>query len=254
MENLFSYDDPTGSGSSEDPGKSTASNTCAEDRTTPSDRAGTPKQLSVVLTAGRESGELKLTVTSADVARKESVTLETATQTLRFATNMRLFTGARGKFAVTDAGWLITQRWQEDETHARLLLQAQLLRTWPAEAASEALQDGPMPVERLAQHLQRGLPGKPRRGVYLVEWLELAFLVHRDRHGLMWPAPALGVVAGSRPAGFSDPASSPAPEPEQEAELDALMGMTNSKLRELPPEGYCAVLGHLAQLLEWTPA
>lgn len=86
--------------------------------------------------------------------------------------------------------------------------------------------------------------------MYLVEWLALPLLVHRDRQGLVWPAPALRVAANSAGVECPAPASGPEPEPE----LDTLMGMTNSQLRELSPERYRAVLDNLAQVLEFTLA
>ena len=225
---------------------------CSE-RTTPTDRASLPRQVSLVLAGADRSGKERLTVVGADLARDEGVTTETATQTLRFCSQIGLFTGERGKFVVTEAGWAIAQRWREDEMHARLQLQAPFLAHWSTAKTWEVLRAGPMPVDELARYLQHGLPGKPRRGVYLVEWLALALLVHRDRQGLVWPAPALRAAASPEGAGDLAPAVEPE-QPEPEPELDTLMGMTNSQLRELSPERYRAVLDNLAQVLEFTPA
>ncbi|MCC9711650.1 hypothetical protein E4N62_44455 [Streptomyces sp. MNU76] len=258
MENMFSQADssaPAGTAFPDASANVTAPPAFCSERTTPTDRASQPRQWSVYLTAARRSGVQRRTVASADVARIEEVTTETATQTLRFCTHVGLFTGGRGKFVVTDAGWSIAQLWPEEETHARLQLQALFLPHWSAEKTWKALRGGPMPVDELAKYLQHGLPGKPRRGVYLVEWLALALLVHRDRQNLVWPAPALSGVPGSENAECPAPApESEQPEPEPELELDTLMGMTNSTLRELPPERYRAVLDSLAQVLELTPA
>lgn len=260
MENLFPQADPTAPAGTAFPDASenvAAATTFCSERTTPTDRASLQRQWSLFLTAAHKSGIERLTVASVDLAHIEGVTTETATQTLRFCTHVDLFTGARGKFVVTDAGWAIAQRWREEEMHARLQLQAQLLPHWAAERTWEALRGGPMPLDELAKFLQHGLPGKPRRGVYLVEWLALALLVHRDRQNLVWPAPALRGAAGSEKMECPAPAPEPEPEPERyepEPELDTLMGMTNSTLRELPPERYRAVLDNLAQVLELTPA
>ncbi|MEU7640794.1 hypothetical protein AB0C11_32770 [Streptomyces sp. NPDC039016] len=254
MEDLFSHANSTPLVGTAYPGASgnvAASTVSCSERTIPTDRASMQRQWSLFLAAACRSGIERRIVASADLARDEGVTTETATQTLRFCSHVGLFTGERGKFAVVDAGWTIAQRWQEDETHARLQLQVPFLSHWSTEKTREVLRDGPMPVDELAKHLQHGLPGKPRRGVYLVEWLALALLVHRDRQGLVWPAPALRATAGS------ESLEGPAPEPEQQApepELDTLMGMTNSQLRELSPERYRAVLDNLAQVLELTPS
>ncbi|MFI6567037.1 hypothetical protein [Streptomyces sp. NPDC050534] len=259
MEDLFSHAGSTPSSPSSDtasPGvfkNRTASPALPGERTVPTDRASLQRQVSLFLAGAQRSGTERRTVASADLAREEGVTAETATQTLRFCCHLGLFTGERGKFVVTDTGWSIAQRWREDQTHARLQFQAQFLPHWSAVATWEALRDGPMPVDELARLLQHGLPGRPRRGVYLVDWLGLAMLVHRDRQGLVWPAPALRAAAG--PEGVKG--ANPAPkleQPEPEPELDTLMGMTNSQLRALSPERYRAVLDNLAQVLELTPA
>ena len=68
---------------------------CSE-RTTPTDRASLPRQVSLVLAGADRSGKERLTVVGADLARDEGVTTETATQTLRFCSQIGLFTGERG--------------------------------------------------------------------------------------------------------------------------------------------------------------
>lgn len=168
MEDLFSHADPSSSSASASSdvfGSGSASPASCGERTLPTDRASLQRQWALVEAAAVRSGIERRTVASADLAREEGVTTETATQTLRFCSQFgRLFTGGRGKFVVTDAGWEITQRWQEDETHAQLQLQAQLLQHWSVPKAWEALCEGPRPVDELAKILQAGLPGKPRRG------------------------------------------------------------------------------------------
>ncbi|MEU9348014.1 hypothetical protein AB0D74_43145 [Streptomyces sp. NPDC048278] len=208
------------------------------------------RQWSLFLAMADFSGIGRLTVASVELARRASVGGETATQTLRWCSDLGLLTGGRGKFAVTDTGWDIAKRWHEDRDHARMLLQAPFLAHWSVQAIKEPMRHAPVPAETLAKWLQAGLPGSPRRGMYLIEWLSLAFLVHRDQQGLVWPAPALGVVAASEPTAV--PADACGQEPEQE--LNFLMGTTNSTLRGLPCERYCSVLDSLAQVVELIPA
>ncbi|MGW7283132.1 hypothetical protein ACWGIV_33665 [Streptomyces sp. NPDC054844] len=253
MESLFSHPAPAGdcAGNSSPPGELVAG---WLERTLPTDRASLQRQLALVFTAARSSGPEQRTIISIDVARAEGVTAETATSTLRFSASLGLFTGARGKFAVSDAGWAVTQLWQEDETHARMQLQALLLQHWSTEEVRRLLAGGPVAADELAPQLQGDLPGKPRRGVYLIEWLALAFLVHRDRQGLVWPAPALGAMMHS--ATVAVPSRPPALAQQQvlDEEPHLLMGMTNSELRRLAPERYCAVLDNITEVAELTPA
>ncbi|MET8978989.1 hypothetical protein ABZX85_25555 [Streptomyces sp. NPDC004539] len=216
------------------------------------------RQWQVVLTAALASGEQRLVITSADVAREVGLTPETATQTLRFGREVGLFISCgRGKFAVTEAGWTIAQRWQEDQTYARLLLQGVFRPHWSVPVADTALQPGPLPADELARRLLGDLPGKPRRGMYLVEWLVLALLVHRDQQGMVWPTPALREQASSGVAALPAPVREEEPEQPAGQELDALMGMTNRKLDELDerdPQGFRAFLDNLTQLVKSLPS
>jgi len=226
-------------------------------RTSPTDRASLRRQWQLVLAAAFVSGEQQLVISTSDLARQEGVTPETATQTVRFGEEVGLFSRVgRGKFAVTEDGWTIAQRWQEDETYARLLLQGVFRPHWSIPVADAALRDGPLPMEELGRRLLVDLPGKPRRGLYLVEWLALAFLVHRDPQGRVWPTPALSAAASSQVAAL--PAAAPAVESEQAPgqELDALMGMTNrelDKLDESNPEEFRTFLDTLTQLVRSLP-
>ncbi len=226
-------------------------------RTSPTDRASVRRQWQIALNAALDSGEERRTISSADVARKEAVTTETATQTLRFCCEVGLFSGGRGKFAVTEAGWTVVQRWQEDQTYARLLLQGVFVSHWSVPVADAALRPGPLPAEELGRRLLGDLPGKPRRGMYLVEWLALALLVHRDQQGTVWPAPALRAAASSGVAALPAPVREAEPEQPSGQDLDALMGMTNRKLDELDeqdPQRFRAFLDNLTQLVKSLPA
>lgn len=206
------------------------------------------RQLALYRAASLLSGPERRIISSVDVAHTENVTVDTCTQTLRFSCSVGLFTGARGKFAVTQAGWDIARRWSEDETHARLLLQALFLPHWVTKEAAAALSGGAMPVKELAQRLQGDLPGSPRRGVCLVDWLALVFLVHRDQQNLVWPAPALHAASGSALEPVTAATAGPAAQRPDE-ELNALMGMTNRDLRKLPDERYIAILDNLAVMV-----
>ncbi|MGY5059985.1 hypothetical protein ACWDFR_38975 [Streptomyces sp. 900105755] len=224
-------------------------------RTSPTDRASMRRQWQLVLAGALASGEEQLVISTSDLARQEDADTETVTQTVRFGDEVGLFRRVgRGKFAVTEAGWAIAQRWQEDQTYARLLLQGLFRPHWSVPVADTALRPGPLPMEELGRRLLVDLPGKPRRGLYLVDWLALALLVHRDQQGMVWPTPALSAAAGSQVAAL--PAAAHAAEPEQSSgqELDALMGWTNQELDELAPERFCAFLDNLTQLVKSLPA
>ncbi|MFJ2607959.1 hypothetical protein ACIO13_23735 [Streptomyces sp. NPDC087425] len=224
-----------------------------EHRTTPTDRARPQRQWSLFLAGAFASGEEQRTMSTADLVRQEGVTLETCTQIVRFCAEVGLFRRVgRGKFAVTKAGWAIAQHWQQDQTYARLLLQGVFRSHWSVPASDTALRSGPLPVEELGKHLLSDLPGKPRRGVYLVEWQAMAFLVHRDQQGMVWPTPALSAAADAGIAAL--PAAPAGTEPDQpsEQDLNALWGMTNRELDEMDSGRCCAILDNLTRLVKST--
>ncbi|MBZ6107400.1 hypothetical protein ACF1HU_33240 [Streptomyces olivaceus] len=259
MENLFSAAEgalPPDAGTAEPAGAVAVPAGSSGTRTTPTDRASQRRQWGLALAACYCSGASRHTVASAELARSEKVTAETATQTLRFCCEVGLFNGGRGKFTVTEAGWAIAQRWQEDPIHARLLLQEQFLRPhWSVPVARAALLAGCLPAEELGKRLLGDLPGKLRRGRYLVEWLEWALLVHRDQQGVVWPAPALNAQAGPMATALVVPAG--AAQESSGQEPDDLMGMTNRKLDELDrlqPQRFRAFIDNLTQLVKSLPA
>lgn len=229
---------PDAPGSGEDPA---ASPSAWNDCPAPSDRANHPQQWRIGQTAARLSGPEYKMIASAQVANEVQVGTDTVTEVLRFLATIGLFEGARGKYAVTDIGWTIVRRWQDDQTQARLLLQGQFLNHWSAAAARQALCDGPVEQDVLARRLHQNLSGKPRRGQYLVEWLVMALLVYRDEDMRISAAPALTAATTTRYV-----VASSGQEP------NALLGLTNQELRALPPSRYCAVIDGLTRLLQHT--
>jgi hypothetical protein len=208
---------------------------------TPGDRANPPMQWRVGQAAARLSGPQHRLIASVEVAGEVPAGTGTVTEVLRFLTTIALFESTGDRYAVTDIGWAIFRGWQEDQTQARLLLQGQFLRHWPAAAAWQALHDAPVDQDVLARRLHQNLSGTPRRGQYLVEWLVMALLVYRDEDMRISPAPALAAASGTQP-----------PAAASQSEPDALLGLTNRELRALPPSRYCAVLDGLTRLLEHT--
>lgn len=223
-------------------------------RPMPSDRANLSQQWRIFTCTAKLSGTARETVTSAQVARDAVVGPETVAEVLRFLEAVDLVQGARGQYKVSPAGLAVAQRWEQDETQARLLLQALFLPHWWVTAVVQTLQEAPVDQDVLGRRLHEGLAGKPRRGAYLVDWLVLALLVCRDENRKITLSPALRVLASGSPAD-AVPESSPQPSrPEQPGEPDALMHMTNTELRALPAAQYCAVLDQITELVRVGPA
>ncbi|WP_405773670.1 hypothetical protein [Streptomyces sp. NBC_00859] len=216
-------------------------------RPTPSDRTAPAQQWRIFLDLADLSGPGEQVITCHALAERTEVGTETLGSVVSFLQTVGLVRGARGKYAVTAAGWAIAEMQRRDETQARLLLQAQFLQHWSARAARAALQDAPVDQATLGQRLCPSVPGKARRGTYLVEWLVLALVVHRDASMKICPSAALTAAAGAVPP-QQPPGAQSAPEPA------LLMGMTHSDLRALPPQHYMALLDHAATLVDLVSA
>ncbi|MGX5397156.1 hypothetical protein ACWLMY_35510 [Streptomyces anulatus] len=118
--------------------------------------------------------------------------------------------------------------WKVDPAQARLMLHHVMRGHWSFSAALAALGDAPVPQETLARRLQGSLPGKSRRGLYLVDWLVMALVVHR------------GDDQQVHPARLSAAAETQTPHPAREPR--AVMNMTNEQLFLLDDDAYVAVM------------
>lgn len=217
-----------------------------EGRVLPTGRASLRHQRQAFLGAVQLSGPEYLVVKSTQVAKQVALSGDTVTESLRFFDTLGIVTGARGRYAATPAGTALAGVWIEDETRARVMLHHLFKDHWAARATRAALAQGPVEAEALAQHLQLGLTGNPRRGLYLVEWLVQALVVHTDRYGR---------VHAPRP---SDAAPSMALPVQRATEAEPtggyVMGMCNEELQQLPTPQYVSVLNSFKTMLEQVDA
>ncbi|MCW1100101.1 hypothetical protein OJ963_40650 [Streptomyces sp. RS2] len=211
-------------------------------RVLPTGRANLRHQREVFLGAVRLSGPERLVVKSTHVAKQVGLSGDTVTESLRFFDTLGIVTGARGRYAATAEGAALAEVWPVDETRARVMLHHLFDGHWATTAARTALAQGPVETEALAQHLQLGLPGHPRRGLYVVEWLIEGLVIHPDRHGRVY-APGPGQVPPASPL-------PPSPVPEHEPANGYVMGMCNEELRRLPTAQYVSVLRSFKTMLE----
>ncbi|MFJ3533959.1 hypothetical protein ACIPQA_00685 [Streptomyces sp. NPDC090109] len=176
-------------------------------------------------------------IKSAQVAAEVHLGTETVTECLRFFGTVGLLDGARGRYSATEAGLAWAEVRSEDHTRGRLLLHGLFKDHWSTRAARAALADGPVEAEALAQHLQQGLSSNPRRGMYLVEWLVEALVLHRDRFGRVH-APVDENIPG---------AQMPNPRPPTDGNL--ILGMNVQRLHNLPTAKLVALLGTYTDML-----
>ncbi|MFB6632176.1 hypothetical protein ACFCWY_19985 [Streptomyces sp. NPDC056362] len=207
------------------------------ERVLPTNRAGLRPQENALLTAVRLSGPDRLVVESSRVSAETGLGGETTTACLRFFGTVGLLAGARGRYAATAAGLAWADARAEDHSRGRLLLHSLLKDHWSAQAARAALADGPVEAEALAQHLQRGLSSNPHRGMYLIDWLVEALVLHRDRFGQIH-APA-----------DENPPGGPMPSPRAPADGTLILGMNVQQLHSLPTGRLVALLGRYTDML-----
>ncbi|WP_411075230.1 hypothetical protein [Streptomyces sp. cmx-4-7] len=207
------------------------------ERALPTNRTGMRPQENVLLAAIRLSGPSRLVVKSSQVATEVRLGGETVTECLRFFGTVGLLDGARGRYSASAAGLAWAEVRPEDHTRGRLLLHGLFKDHWSAQAARAALADGPVEGEALAQYLQRGLSSNPRRGMYLIEWLVEALVLHRDRFGRVH-APTDENLPG---------ASMPSPRPPTDGNL--ILGMNVQRLHSLPTTQLVALLGTYTDML-----
>jgi hypothetical protein len=214
----------------------------AIERVLPTSRATLKHQERILLSAIRLSGSEGLTVKSSQVAVRAQMGGETVTECLRFFVSVGLLSGARGRYASTAVGDSWAEIREDDHTRGRLLLHGLFQRHWSARAALAALEDGPVQSEALAQHLQHGLSRNPRRGMYLVEWLTEALIIHRDRFGRVH-APIAGQLPDSVTAHLP---SMRAPVGDE----GLILGMSTRELCEMPTAQYVTLLKSFTEMLQ----
>ncbi|MFD9744731.1 hypothetical protein ACFWX5_14460 [[Kitasatospora] papulosa] len=211
----------------------------------PSDRTTPDRQWEIFLVAAHLSGPDLKVISVSRLAAEVQLRNDTVGAVAGFLQAVGLLQGARGNYALTSAGWAIAEMHKQDETQARLLLQAQFLEHWPTASTLECLHDAPVEQKMLGRRLHKDLPGKSRRGLYLIEWLVRALIVQRDSSMRISASAAL-VASGQR--------SGAASKPQRTVEPGTVMGMTREELRSLPPRKYIAVLDQLAALVSLDPA
>ncbi|WKK21338.1 hypothetical protein QZH56_20990 [Streptomyces olivoreticuli] len=218
-------------------------------RMLPTDRMQVTAQIRVLQSLAELSGNDAQEVRSADLARHMGRYADSVTEAVSYLASTGLAEGGRGRYRATRAGREFAALWDTDSARARLLLRDLYHDHWAARQATRILADGLLPQEEVAARLQQGLPGKRRRGIYLVEWLVIALVVHRDKRlHLSLPGPD-----GPGPDQDGHAPGSDAPGPAAAADGGAartgrmlIMGLSMDQLREMPDEQYAEILHGLA--------
>ncbi|MFD5086438.1 hypothetical protein ACFWOG_27850 [Kitasatospora sp. NPDC058406] len=174
----------------------------AHPRIMPTERMGPRRQLTMIEVTADLGGPDRRPVAAADIARRLNLSESTVAGAPGFLAQAGLLEPGRGAWAVTPAGATLADLRRSEPTRARLFLHRHWRGTWFQQAAVRLLAHGPMEEADLAAKLGEGTPGVPERGLYLVEWLGYALIVHRDDDG------RIALFVGAAPA-FTDTGNAP---------------------------------------------
>ncbi|MEH6373828.1 hypothetical protein V7793_05655 [Streptomyces sp. KLMMK] len=230
-------------------------------RMLPTDRMQVTGQIRVAQALAELSGGDAREIKGADLARHMGRYADSVTESLSYLVGTGLAEGGRGRYRTTSAGREFAALWNADSARARLLLRGLYQDHWAAQEAVRILADGPLPQEEVATRLQQGLPGKPRRGIYLVEWLVIALVVRRDKR-LHLSLPEPEAPAGDGHGADDEAPASPSGATGGRADATGtgpvlIMGLSMDQLRALPNEQYAEILhglAHSIKALNATPA
>ncbi|MFC4517307.1 hypothetical protein [Streptomyces ehimensis] len=219
----------------------------------PTDRMQVKEQIRVGQGLAELSGKDAREVKGDDLARHLGRYADSVTQAVSYLISTGLAEGTRGRYRATSAGREFAALWDTDSARARLLLRDLYQDHWAAREVTRILADGPLPQEEVAAALHQGLPGKLRRGIYLVEWLVIALIVHRDKrlyislpeHQAPGPAGSGRAQGGGTRQGSPGGARRGAGATKTGGML--IMGLSMDQLRELPDEQYAEILHSLAR-------
>ncbi|MEU0401625.1 hypothetical protein ABZ318_15545 [Streptomyces sp. NPDC006197] len=212
----------------------------------PPPRAAQPKQWDCFLALAAVSGSEERRISSREISRATKLSVETLGGILAYLQSVGLVAGSRGTYAVTREGWAVAEAWRQDSAQGRLLLQGLFLARWPARMAYDILCDGPVTQDEFVERIGGEGFGHTRRVRYLVDWLVMALLVHRDAALTVSASSALLASVHQWQSVSALPSQPTAHEPRK----GVLMGMTHSELRALPPGHYMAVLKNVVSLSE----
>ncbi|WP_330296916.1 MULTISPECIES: hypothetical protein [unclassified Streptomyces] len=145
----------------------------------------TLRQLKVVDAVAELGGDDRLAIPVAEIADKVGLSPHNVSSSQGFLRQAGLLETHHGSLSITTAGFRLTRLRTEDSARARLFLHDHWQSTWFTKAAKRLLRQGPRQRITLAEELSQGLPATaPERGLYLVDWLDYALIVHVDEDGM----------------------------------------------------------------------
>ncbi|MFD6888788.1 hypothetical protein [Streptomyces sp. NPDC059957] len=144
----------------------------------------TQRQLQVVDAVAQLGGDDRLAISTKVIADKLDLSASNVSNSQGFLRQAGLLETHHGSLSVTAAGLQLTRLRSEDSARARLFLRDHWRSAWFTKAAKRLLRQGPKERTTLAKELGQGLAAASReRGLYLVDWLDYALIVHVAEDG-----------------------------------------------------------------------
>ncbi|MFE9296545.1 hypothetical protein [Streptomyces niveus] len=192
------------------------------------------RQLEMIEIMAELGGTDRVALSGSVIAVHLGLTRKTISRAAGFLTQAGLFQPARASWALTEVGLSLARLRRTDSARARLLLRDHWKDSWFQQAAVRFLASGPLEEGAFAKRLGAGLPGRPERAVYLVEWMTYALLIERDEQGHVSLSAVQQPSAGS--AGFAPPG------PGSQSLLDPLLGASVAQISALPDDQFVALM------------
>lgn len=210
-------------------------------RVLPTNRAHPRQQIRLLQKVLELTGPDNKSVRKQNLSAAAGLGLTTVSEALTFLADVGLVESGRGECSVTRLGYSFAELWDRDSSRARLLLKDAMRDHWAPERARALLRHGSLPQEELARRLREGIPGVPKRGVYLVEWLVISLVIERDKRLYV----SLPESEDTEPSPHSADGRGSTDQP------DGLpMGLTSDEIKSLPDAQYIAFLHGVDQTIK----
>lgn len=209
-------------------------------RVLPTNRTPPQRQIRLVQKVVEASGPGLKSVRKQDLSTATGLGLATVSEALTFLADLGLVKSGRGECSATRLGCSFADLWDRDSARARMLLNDAMLDHWASERARTLLRHGALPQEELARRLREGIPGVPKRGEYLVEWLVIALVIERDKR----------LYVSLPESKDTDPSTHSADEGPTDRPDGLPMGLTSDDIKSLPDAQYIAFLHGVDQTIK----
>ncbi|GGN64769.1 hypothetical protein GCM10012285_67070 [Streptomyces kronopolitis] len=143
------------------------------------------RQLKLLDLIAEMGGSERRSIPVAEISAEAEISATTVSSAQGFLRQAGLLETHHGALAVTPSGLQLTRLRAEDSARARLFLSNLWRSTWFAKSATRFLRQGPLERTALAEKLGQGLSSTRERGLYLVDWLDYALIVHVAEGGLV---------------------------------------------------------------------